>query len=33
VIAAYEPLCEVFECWTARQLEEFVKQLTRTVPA
>ncbi len=32
VIAAYEPYCEVFECWTTRQLEEFVKSLTTTVP-
>ena len=30
VIAAYEPCCEVFECWTARQLEDFVRRLTRT---
>jgi uncharacterized protein with von Willebrand factor type A (vWA) domain len=29
VIAAYEPYCEVFECSTARQLEEFVRHLTR----
>jgi uncharacterized protein with von Willebrand factor type A (vWA) domain len=32
VIAAYEPFCEVFECWTARQLEEFVRRLTRAAP-
>jgi len=30
VIAAYAPFCEVFECWTTRQLEEFVKSLTTT---
>src|SRR5947208_1097375 len=29
VIAAYEPWCEAFECWTTGQLEEFVKALTR----
>jgi uncharacterized protein with von Willebrand factor type A (vWA) domain len=29
VIAAYERHCEVFECWTTRQLEDFVKTLTR----
>ena len=29
VIAAYEPYCEAFECWTTAQLEEFVKALTR----
>jgi uncharacterized protein len=28
VIAAYAPFCEVFECWTTRQLEDFVKSLT-----
>jgi uncharacterized protein len=28
VIAAYAPYCEVFECWTTRQLEEFVKSLS-----
>jgi len=33
VIAAYEPFCEVFECWTARQLEDFVKALTRPLVA
>jgi uncharacterized protein with von Willebrand factor type A (vWA) domain len=32
VMAAYESCCEVFECWTARQLEEFVKRLTRVAP-
>jgi uncharacterized protein len=29
VIAAYERHCEAFECWTTRQLEDFVKTLTR----
>ena len=29
VIAAYQRYCEVFECWTTRQLEDFVKTLTR----
>ncbi len=29
VIAAYERYCTAFECWTANQLEEFVKALTR----
>jgi uncharacterized protein with von Willebrand factor type A (vWA) domain len=33
VIAAYAPHCEVFECWTTRQLEEFVKSLTTTTPS
>jgi len=28
VIAAYERHCTAFECWTAAQLEEFVKALT-----
>jgi uncharacterized protein with von Willebrand factor type A (vWA) domain len=28
VISAYEPHCEVFECWTTRQLEDFVRSLT-----
>ncbi len=28
VISAYARYCEVFECWTTRQLEEFVKSLT-----
>ena len=27
VIAAYAPYCEVFECWTTRQLEHFVNSL------
>jgi uncharacterized protein with von Willebrand factor type A (vWA) domain len=29
VIAAYERHCEAHECWTTRQLEDFVKALTR----
>jgi uncharacterized protein with von Willebrand factor type A (vWA) domain len=29
VIAAYEPYCQAFECWTTRQLEDFVKALAR----
>jgi uncharacterized protein with von Willebrand factor type A (vWA) domain len=29
VIAAYERHCTAFECWTAAQLEEFVKALTK----
>ena len=29
VIAAYERYCEAYECWTTRQLEDFVKALTR----
>jgi uncharacterized protein with von Willebrand factor type A (vWA) domain len=29
VISAYEPHCEAYECWTTRQLEDFVKALTR----
>jgi uncharacterized protein with von Willebrand factor type A (vWA) domain len=29
VISAYEPFCEAYECWTTRQLEDFVKALTR----
>ena len=33
VIAAYERHCEAFECWTTRQLEDFVKALTRPVTA
>jgi uncharacterized protein with von Willebrand factor type A (vWA) domain len=33
VIAAYAPHCEVFECWTTRQLEEFVRSLTTTTPS
>ena len=30
VIDAYARHCTVFECWTTRQLEDFVKALTRT---
>lgn len=30
VIAAYERHCTAFECWTANQLEDFVKALTST---
>ncbi len=33
VIAAYEPWCEAYECWTTRQLEDFVKALTRPLVA
>src|SRR5215211_4658104 len=33
VIAAYEPFCEAYECWTTRQLEDFVKALTRPARA
>jgi uncharacterized protein with von Willebrand factor type A (vWA) domain len=33
VIAAYAPFCEVFECWTTRQLEEFVRSLTASAAA
>jgi uncharacterized protein with von Willebrand factor type A (vWA) domain len=33
VIQAYEKHCEVFECWTTGQLEEFVKTLTRATRA
>jgi uncharacterized protein with von Willebrand factor type A (vWA) domain len=29
VIAAYEEHCAAYECWTTRQLEDFVKALTR----
>src|SRR3954452_24316654 len=29
VVAAYEPFCSLHECWTTRQLEDFVKALTR----
>src|SRR6202035_877433 len=32
VIDAYGRHCTVFECWTTRQLEDFVKALTRTAP-
>jgi uncharacterized protein with von Willebrand factor type A (vWA) domain len=33
VIASYERYCEAYECWTTRQLEDFVKALTRPVVA
>ena len=29
MISAYTPYCEAYECWTTRQLEDFVKALTR----
>jgi uncharacterized protein with von Willebrand factor type A (vWA) domain len=29
VVRAYAPFCELYECWTTRQLEDFVKALTR----
>ncbi len=29
VMAAYEPYCQAFECWTTAQLEEFVRALAR----
>jgi uncharacterized protein with von Willebrand factor type A (vWA) domain len=29
VVRAYEPFCELHECWTTRQLEDFVRALTR----
>ena len=31
VIAAYAKHCEAYECWTTKQLEDFVKALTRPV--
>jgi uncharacterized protein with von Willebrand factor type A (vWA) domain len=31
VISAYERHCEAFECWTTKQLEDFVKALTRPI--
>jgi uncharacterized protein with von Willebrand factor type A (vWA) domain len=31
VISAYEPFCEAYECWTTKQLEDFVKALTRPI--
>ncbi len=31
VIAAYERHCEAYECWTTKQLEDFVRALTRPV--
>jgi uncharacterized protein len=33
VISAYEQFCEAYECWTTRQLEDFVRALTRPVTA
>jgi uncharacterized protein len=33
VVRAYAPHCELYECWTTRQLEEFVKALTRPAHA
>jgi uncharacterized protein with von Willebrand factor type A (vWA) domain len=33
VIAAYERFCEAYECWTTRQLEDFVRALTRPAHA
>ena len=33
VIDAYEQYCTAFECWTTRQLEDFVRALTRPVDA
>jgi uncharacterized protein len=29
VISAYEQYCDAYECWTTRQLEDFVRALTR----
>jgi uncharacterized protein len=29
VIRTYEQHCQAFECWTAKHLEDFVRQLTR----
>jgi uncharacterized protein with von Willebrand factor type A (vWA) domain len=31
VISAYAQYCEAYECWTTKQLEDFVKALTRPV--
>ncbi|MEA2169328.1 MAG: uncharacterized protein QOF76_2628 [Solirubrobacteraceae bacterium] len=31
VIKSYEQYCEAYECWTTKQLEDFVKALTRPV--
>ena len=31
VIRAYEPFCEAYECWTTKQLEDFVRALTRPI--
>jgi uncharacterized protein with von Willebrand factor type A (vWA) domain len=33
VVSAYAPFCELHECWTTAQLEDFVKALTRPGPA
>ena len=33
MIAAYERYCEAYECWTTRQLEDFVRALTRPATA
>jgi uncharacterized protein with von Willebrand factor type A (vWA) domain len=33
VVRAYAPFCELHECWTTRQLEDFVKALTRPAHA
>ncbi|MET0769484.1 MAG: VWA domain-containing protein [Solirubrobacteraceae bacterium] len=33
VVRAYAPFCELYECWTTRQLEDFVKALTRPAHA
>jgi uncharacterized protein with von Willebrand factor type A (vWA) domain len=33
VISAYERHCDAYECWTTRQLEEFVQALTRPTRA
>jgi uncharacterized protein with von Willebrand factor type A (vWA) domain len=33
VMAAYEPHCVAFECWTAAQLDEVVRALARLQPA
>jgi uncharacterized protein len=31
VIDAYAAFCEAYECWTTKQLEDFVKALTRPI--
>jgi hypothetical protein len=33
VVRAYAPFCELYECWTTRQLEDFVKALARPTHA
>ena len=33
VVNAYAPFCELHECWTTKQLEDFVRALTRPVTA